>query len=361
MKLSIKKINRNTIINWLVFGVSMIVCFFLAELVMRQVYPSFDPRGNVVFHTKEDGVVLAEPNFSGRQWRNSGEFNVKVDINAYGFRDKKDLKNANSDDIFLVGDSFSFGHGVEEEERFGNVLQKLFTKGEQVYNLAISSSHFLNYKKNLEYAEKQGVEIENLMVGVCMENDILDYNAILKAWETKVEEDDFSLKDWLNRKSCLYNFIAANLQSNRNWRSFLIKIGLVNDGITHYEIKESTSVELSSSLEALKKIIENRNSLVILIPSRMNWVSERSEITNASHEKFKTLLIENQIQFLDMKPVIESNGGGRPLETLHFKLDGHWNAWGHELAADSIFACWQKLRTSEVLDTSEVLNENNLD
>ena len=343
MKLSIKKINRNTIVNWLVFGVSMMVCLFLAELAMRQIYPSYDPRGNVVFHTNEEGVVLAELNFSGQQWRNSGEFNVKVDINKYGFRDKKDLKNAKPDDIFIVGDSFSFGHGVEEEERYGNVLQKLFSEGEQVYNLAISSSHFFNYKKNLAYAEKKGAQVENLIVGVCMENDILDYDEILKAWESKIEAKGFSLKDWLNRKSCLYNFIAANLQSNQKVRNLLIKIGLVNDGISHYKYRESTLEELNSSLEALKKIIEGKNNLVVLIPSRMNWIEDRSEMAASTHEKFKLMLVENQIQFLDMKPIIEANGGGRPLETLHFKLDGHWNIWGHEIAADSIFSAWKKL------------------
>lgn len=330
----------------------MLVCLFLLELVMRQIYPEYDPRGNVIFHMNKDGVVLAEPGFSGRQWRSSGEFNVKVDINEYGFRDKNDLKNTTSKDFILLGDSYSFGHGVEEDKRYGNLIQDLFSDSIKVYNAAISSSHFLNYQKNLEYAKGKGADSKNLLLGVCMENDILDYDEILA--NPRDYEEGFSFKNWLNQKSCLYNFIAIQMQSNEKLRSVLIKIGVVRDGITSYEFKGSSEQELNTSLEQLKKLIAGYESLVILIPSRMNWIEGKEVIASESHEKFKSLLESNDIPFLDMKTFIEMHGEGRPLETLHFEKDGHWNNNGHQVAADMIFREWQKLKSSKVsLETLE--------
>ena len=354
MKLGIKILNTNRIINWMIFLVSLVVSLFLAELVMRWVYSEYDPRGNVMFYSKNDGTVLAKPNFSGRQWRNSGEFNVKVDINKYGFRERKDFKNAQSKDLFLIGDSFSFGHGVEEEERFGNVLQKLFLGKSKVYNNAISVSHFINYQRNLEYAENQGTKIENILIGVCMENDILDYDKVLKEWETQIiKEDEISIKNWLNQKSCLYNFLAVKIQSNQNVRIFLTKIGIVKNA-SRVQKLEATEQELKSSLEQLKIIIRGKKSLVVLIPSRMNWVQNQNqvEIANKTHENFKYLLRKNEILFVDMKPVFNIKSDN-PLEELHFKYDGHWNKQGHQLAANAIFDEWLKIESSDVLKTPE--------
>ena len=45
-----------------------------------------------------------------------------------GFRDRYDLAGVSHDDVVLVGDSFVWGHGVAKDERFGNVLERLYAE-----------------------------------------------------------------------------------------------------------------------------------------------------------------------------------------------------------------------------------------
>ena len=128
---------KNIIKNGLLLVFSIMICLIFAELAMRWVYPRFDPRGRVTFKEIEKGLIIAEPNFLGRQWRTSGEFDVGIEINKYGFRDKRDLKESTSKDIFILGDSFGFGHGVEEVDRFGNILDEMIGEEINIYNLSL--------------------------------------------------------------------------------------------------------------------------------------------------------------------------------------------------------------------------------
>jgi hypothetical protein len=59
-----------------------------------------------------------------------------------GYRDRYSLERVSPDDIVLVGDSFVWGHGVKKSERFGNVLQDLYSferegRPVRVYSLGV--------------------------------------------------------------------------------------------------------------------------------------------------------------------------------------------------------------------------------
>jgi hypothetical protein len=47
-------------------------------------------------------------------------------FNDKGFRDPKNLQESAKTDWFVLGDSFSFGSGVKEEQRFSNLLENDF-------------------------------------------------------------------------------------------------------------------------------------------------------------------------------------------------------------------------------------------
>lgn len=330
------RLNRNTLVNWGIFFISSMVTLFLIELMMRLIYPACDPRGRVQFSKNENGVVTAEPNFEGRQWKNSGDFDVSISINQYGFRDSKDFRNAKSEDIFLIGDSFSFGHGVEEENRFSNVMQKLTSDSIQIFNLGISGTHFLHYEKSIHYAKENGATIKNIIIGVCMENDILDYASKL---ENPNRKNNIGIKEWLSRKSTLYNFIAIQLQTNEKLRTSFKKLGLINDELKTFPFAPFSEREINSSLVQLKALIADYNSLVVLIPSRLNWIADRKEDANSSHQRWKKVLEENQIPYLDLKPFLDQYSAD-PLKTLFFQNDGHWNVQGHEIVASAILKEW---------------------
>ena len=72
-------------------------------------------------------VAMCKPNFNGYFSQNNGNFRVKININSFGFREKENIDQAN-DRIWIIGDSMAFGWGVEENERYSNVLSKLINE-----------------------------------------------------------------------------------------------------------------------------------------------------------------------------------------------------------------------------------------
>src|SRR6185503_148031 len=85
------------------------------------------------------------------------------------------LQVSGADSIFVVGDSFAFGWGVEEPQRFSNVLEERL--GRLVFNISTSGVDFDGYDRLREYAEKNGAHIGTLIVSVCMENDLRVYES----------------------------------------------------------------------------------------------------------------------------------------------------------------------------------------
>ena len=74
--------------------------------------------------------------------RRGREYAVTMHTNNHGFRDNKDYryaKRAQVKRVVLIGDSFSFGNGVEEPGRASNLLEMLLGGAIEVYNLAISN------------------------------------------------------------------------------------------------------------------------------------------------------------------------------------------------------------------------------
>src|SRR5439155_19619121 len=78
------------------------------------------------------GVRLI-PNSRGRKW--SPEFDVEFRINAQGFRMDRDVRADGRSRIVVVGDSFTFGDGVDVLERYGDRLESL--TGHEVINMGV--------------------------------------------------------------------------------------------------------------------------------------------------------------------------------------------------------------------------------
>ncbi len=77
---------------------SSIASIVLLEVLIRILMPVYHPSGHVAFTMQDFGAPLAEPNFVGRQWKNTGDYDVEIKINGLGFRDARDVRNANKTD-----------------------------------------------------------------------------------------------------------------------------------------------------------------------------------------------------------------------------------------------------------------------
>ena len=269
-------------------------------------------------------------------WKNTGDYNVPVQINSLGLRDHKDACSIEPADLVVVGDSFSFGHGVKEPERFSNLLEKSLNR--KVYNIAIPTD-FDGYAKLVQYVEHCGAQVKNLLIGVCMENDLQLYSrvsiAARKAAHTATRSwlPFMRFKEWLSYDSTAYRLITTQIHIRPALTRLFTGIGLIDDNIKA-GLKNIYSEELiRESAQKLGDLAERYDSWIVIIPSRMLWAGGNEIAEDRVHREFVQALRSRNLKVIDLRPDFEQSGD--PLQ-YHFKFDGHWNAAGHRLAADLI-------------------------
>jgi hypothetical protein len=298
--------------------------------------PAFDPAGQIDFVMTE-GFPLGPPGFVGRLWRNTGDYEVEVRINAIGFRDCKDLGQSTADDIFVVGDSFSFGWGVEEPERYSNRIEDM--TGLPVYNIAIPTD-FDGYARLIGHAREHGSVIRRLIVGVCMENDLQRYPPRLPDSQARqrytVAFSMGRLKYVLTKHSAFYNVTTAVVQQNPALRRLTRWLGLTTASVDGMNWNTYDPEIIANSTARLVRLIAESGAdecLVLLIPSRGLWQGGNGEVERRVHDEFVTALEAQGLHVVDMRLHMEK--GGSPL-SYHFPSDGHWNVAGHDLAARTV-------------------------
>lgn len=321
----------------LVLIISVAVSLIAAEWGIRLVLPHFDPTGQIEFTSLPGGIGIGPPNAVLRQVKNTGDFDVTVRFNALGFRDDKLVSSSNAGSIFAAGDSFTFGWGVRQEDRFSDQLAARL--GRMVFNIAIPGD-FDDYAALIAYAERNGAVIGTLVVGVCMENDLLDYTVKAKAAEVRGPEPTgfgawlSRVKPWLRDRSALYFLVTSTIHAHPVLKEMAVKVGLLVPNLQLISLNISDDV-VRASVERLKTLVRDRRAVVLIIPARHLWVgsdSNRKAMAHV-HDAFTRAAAEAGLVVVDPRARIEASG--RPL-TYHFDNDGHWNAKGHALAAEML-------------------------
>jgi hypothetical protein len=320
-------------INMLVLCFSCLVAVLVLEFGLRWFAPRLDPSGTVKFHVTEDGVPIGPTNVTVRQFKNTGDYDVEMDFNRYGLRDDKDLGSASGPDIFVVGDSYSMGWGVEESERFSDLLDDQLAA--RVFNISIPTD-LIGYGSLVQYAESRGAPIRRLVVGFCMENDLLNYDA-LEAMPThgRPKVGLGRVKAWLTGSSALYTALTTLAHQQPMIRAWAIRSGLLVDNIDGMRRNRFSDDVLRMSVDRLARLIDGYEATVVIIPSRGLWAGDNLAVESRVHESLVSRLRAMEIDVIDLRPVFEASGN--PMK-FHFDNDGHWNPTGHRIAADVLAA-----------------------
>ena len=310
-------------------GLSVVLTAAMLELGVRLVMPAYHPGGHNRWHEGDEerprlGLAGETVSLSHK----AGDFDTTVTYNDAGFRERRSISESTGDDLFVVGDSYSFGYGVEADERYSNLLEKAL--GREVFNICIPED-LEGYGKLVRYAEGQGATIRQLVVGVCMENDLRDY-AVPRPRAGKAPTfSKHGLKVLLNAHSALYRYVTTQLNQAPALRGVAVKLGLAgsyDQGIGAVALPEPV---VASSVAELKKLTDTRPSTVVIIPARSLWAGANQDVASENHARFVGALRQAGIDVVDLRAHFEATG--QPLG-LHFKHDGHWTRDGHRLAAE---------------------------
>jgi hypothetical protein len=149
------------------------VLFVAAEIGLRLFYhPEF--LGSVIQYDPTLGWSLT-PGASLVSVDSQRDFRYRIDVNSLGFRDRE--VDVNKPDgvrrVLVLGDSFAFGVGLKNEERFSDMLQRMLPDDVQVINCAVpgwgTDQEMLFYEKSLRRLQPDLVVLTFLM-----QNDVVN-------------------------------------------------------------------------------------------------------------------------------------------------------------------------------------------
>jgi len=131
-----------------VFIINLGIVFFI--LITLELLANFFKLSNL--RGIEKGLINTNHSIHKMIPRSSGvQFGKRIFIDKYGFRSPHENYNynINNNSVFIIGDSVTFGNGVEEDKIFVGRLRKEF-KNINFYNSAVPGYNLKHFKYNLK-------------------------------------------------------------------------------------------------------------------------------------------------------------------------------------------------------------------
>jgi lysophospholipase L1-like esterase len=276
------------------------------------------------------------------------QFSTVVRINGNGLRDREHSYERQNDTkrILVLGDSFAWGYGVEESERFSQLLEK--SLGVEVINAGVSG---YSTDQELLWYKNEGVKYEtDLVILEIAGNDIGDndrqlVNTIYYKPRFVIEEGQLVSIGYPVPKTSLQGKFIYSLSQRSALAYFLVQRYF--DLVSGYEkIKVNNSVQAKSPVSNISAksepftlttalINEIRNTAELRKAKFMIVTTERwwNSPSNETYKDFIETLESKGFLVLD----VESTPGFDP-ETMLIPKDGHWNQAGHKFVSEKIKA-----------------------
>lgn len=348
--------------------ISLAITLGMAEVVLER----FAPQRTVdrilrdqppMYRAHEVRVRDLVPGFEGRLAER--EFDTAVRINSLGYRQPEFSPERKGEiRIVVVGDSFTFGYGVEEDESFVSVmaaeLVRCGVRSAQVVNGGVPGrwldSYYLELKTRL-----LALDPDVVLVGLFLGNDLASPDSEAYEWvevdaeglpvrlrsrETSIEDGrSVSRKPKLRwRLPVARNSQVAQLlfdSANAIYRSLWPKVRSVD----MYE-KDYTEHTLAT-LERAERLIVAMARLVREHGARFGIIEipAREQIYQPAHLLLEDLdfdkpelvlgeiLARNGIESIDLLPALRAASDG---PRLYFRSDGHMTRTGYALAGRTI-------------------------
>ena len=275
------------------------------------------------------------------------QFRTVVRINENGLRDRQHSyeRQNDSERILVLGDSFAWGYGVEESERFSQLLEEEL--GVEVINAGISG---YSTDQELLWYKNEGVKYQtDLVVLMIAGNDVGDNEQQLVStiyYKPKfvIEDGQLVLTNYPVPKTSPQGKLVYSLSQRSALAFFLVQRYF--DFLSLYGQTKNYSDQVNSPISStnaetepftltialvneIKNIAESRNSKFMIVTTD-RWWNYPSEETYAD---FVARLKSDGFIVLD----VESMPGFDPDKML-IPDDGHWNQSGHAFVAENIKA-----------------------
>ena len=333
------------IFPYLLSIIAVMITVFTLEFILSKTYSkeielnwqTNSTSGNdSTFRLDSDLIYSLKPN--AHSYWETDEFIESVSINSIGLRNQEIDQN-DKFNVLVLGDSFTFGHGVSLEASYPKRLEKLIKdaglKNVQVINAGIKG---YNLEQEYRFFTERLSSIKPKLLIITLGRGDYDWSDYpLYAVKNNQLEKLKATRTWLYIQAYLYNIAPDWLRKSFLFRYFLISLA----GKNYYNLNpfstdkittpKSNDEFISMSLLLLNNLKEKCEEngchiLVVIAPfDTMGEFNEKSEFNSkyGSLSQFKVLLKNNRIDFVDSNQIeyIDEKNEELVPEQLDFK----WN------------------------------------
>ena len=229
-------------------------------------------------------------------------FSKKVFTDKFGFRvPNKNFKyNKNNSSVLIIGDSVSFGVGVEEKNTFIGALRNNF-KNLNFFNSSVSGYHLKIYPEVVK--KNKNLSSLNEVIFFFTLNDISFEKTVFK--ESEINQNiKFFNKFKSNRYFAKLNFFLRNKSVFYMWIKGIISKPSERHFYHMYPIYQDDSAveKLSKEINELKKITDKNNlklSVIVLPYEFQTRVENCNSYFLKPQNKISNILINLNIKFKD--------------------------------------------------------------
>ena len=314
--------------------------------------------------------------------------NYRTHINSHGFRSRVHGASKRGYRVLMLGDSFTFGQGVHDEETFSWVLEDLLraTPGYEDAEVLNSGTTASSNVSQIAYLKSDGLAYDpdlvvlNLYTGNDFDQNLVDIDELWQCYRYGLRQpfagpdDTVARAGWeVERGQGLWVHLVPNtIQRVDEWlhgRSFFyrrmsnrllnlppVREALVSAGVAETRRLEFTLIPVNVNmaerpelgLRATERlIVDLRNTLaardmdllVQVIPMkeevRVSRVSPHNPERRHNTERLLAFLAENEISGIYLAPVFEKNEYW--FDMTYRALHGHFTPEEHELSAASLY------------------------
>jgi hypothetical protein len=267
------------------------------------------------------------------------DYRVECNVNSYGFRDNELVpRRVGEWRIGFLGDSFTAGIGVRQQDRFADVFKSEIQKSQPnvtVWNLGAPSCGTACEAEMLNVV-KQSYDLDKIVLAFYGGNDLEDNWAWFADPTTQVGSQrslTSAAKDWLGRHSRLATFLWINVI--RGWATFR------PPGVYNQSELNRLWPDTARSLQDLRKSAGSKPLTVLYLPATPEWndtvwqlMRSRYQITDENRYLVRDAVAEwsrrEGVDFLDATDWLKEC---QPQSGCVLPVDPHWTASAHLLIA----------------------------
>lgn len=383
---------KKKIQNLMLIFASMSLTLLVSECILRVTGAgNMTVSPDTLFRSDRDVGWICTPNVNERYFT-PGSFDVRVICNSHGLRDSEKgyAKPPETWRIEILGDSYAWGFGVENEEMVSTVLQNLIPNAETI-NFGVKGYSTLQEVLRLE---TEGLRYKpDLTLLFFCRNDLEDNfddkemkrpalivtnDNVLKIRNRPVQRHYKSpIKQWFQRNSRVYLLSRYGIKLLKSKRKEKRRLGVIkskhqlanvpspnkkNGGKIEFSLAEiyaPPTINMERAWKAMSLLLARARNLaatdggrlvVVYVAAKEAMDNEvfTTEMEKAGFDPDSELLDWDRpsnnlgqicatldIPYVNLTPVFRRHP--KPF-SLFLKKDGHWSTAGHQLAAEIVAA-----------------------